>query len=115
MTAKPRLYRVSFQNQGQVYEVYCKQVSHGGLLGFVELEHLVFGEKTSVVLDPSEEKLKTEFANVARTYIPVHQVIRVDEVSKPGLARIHPVSGEASSKVMPFPVFTSGGGPKGTR
>ena len=109
MTAKPRLYRVSFQNQGQIYEVYCKHVSHGGLLGFIELEHLVFGEKTSVVLDPSEEKLKTEFANVSRTFIPVHQVIRVDEVSKPGLPRIHAVGGETGSKVMPFPVFTSGG------
>lgn len=109
MTAKPRLYRVSFQNQGQVYEVYCKNVSHGGLLGFIELEHLVFGEKTSVVVDPGEEKLKTEFAHVARTFIPVHQVIRVDEVNKPGLARIHAVTGEAGSKVTPFPVFTAGG------
>lgn len=112
--SKPRLYRVSFQNQGQVYEVYCKNISHGGLLGFVELEQLVFGEKTSVVLDPGEERLKTEFANVSRTYIPVHQVIRVDEVSKPGLARIVAATdgGSASGKVTPFPVFTPGGGLK---
>lgn len=110
--SKPRLYRVSFQNQGQVYEIYCKSVSHGGLLGFVELEHLVFGEKISVVLDPGEEKLKTEFANVNRTYIPVHQVIRVDEVSKPGMARILTVAEGGSGKVTPFPVFTPGGGYK---
>ncbi len=111
MTTKTRLYRVSFHNHGQVYEVYCRRVSHGGLLGFIEMEELLFGEKTSVVLDPGEEKLKTEFANVARTYVPVHQVIRVDEVNKPGLARI--VAGaEGGSKVMPFPVFTSGGGTK---
>jgi hypothetical protein len=105
---KPRLYRVSFHNQGQVYEVYARNVSHGGLLGFVEVEQIVFGEKSTVVVDPGEEKLKSEFANVARTYIPVHAVIRIDEVSKPGAARIVPGSGE-SSKVMPFPVFTSGG------
>ncbi|MEK6806968.1 MAG: DUF1820 family protein [Pseudomonadota bacterium] len=111
MTTKTRLYRVSFHNQGQVYEVYCRNVSHGGLLGFIELETLVFGEKTSVVLDPGEEKLKTEFSNVARTFVPVHQVIRVDEVSKPGLARIV-AGGEGGSKVTPFPVFTSGGGAK---
>ncbi len=109
---KTRLYRVSFHNQGQVYEVYCRNVSHGGLLGFIELENLVFGEKTSVVLDPGEEKLKTEFSNVARTFVPVHQVIRVDEVSKPGLARIVTGGAESGSKVTPFPVFTSGGGPK---
>jgi hypothetical protein len=105
--SKQRLYRVSFNHQGQVYEIYARNVSHGGLLGFVEVEQLVFGEKSSVVLDPGEEKLKTEFANVARSYIPVHAVIRIDEVSKPGTAKVSPLP-EGSSKVMPFPTFTKG-------
>ena len=105
--SKQRLYRVTFTNQGQVYEVYARKVSHGGLLGFVEIEELVFGEKSTVVLDPSEEKLKTEFNNVVRSYVPVHQVIRIDEVSKPGAAKISPLP-EGSSKVTPFPTFTRG-------
>jgi hypothetical protein len=105
--SKQRLYRVSFTNQGQVYEIYARSVSHGSLLGFVEIEQLVFGEKSSVVLDPGEEKLKTEFANVPRTYVPVHAVIRIDEVSKPGAAKISPLP-EGASKVMPFPTFTKG-------
>ena len=107
MSPKPRLYRVSFTSQGQVYEVYARQVSHGSLLGFVEVETLVFGEKSSVVLDPSEEKLKTEFANVVRSYIPVHSVIRIDEVSKPGVPKITPLP-EGASRVLPFPTFTRG-------
>jgi hypothetical protein len=106
--SKPRLFRVCFTNQGQVYEIYARGVSHGGLLGFVEVEHLVFGEKSTVVLDPAEEKLKTEFANVARTYVPVHAVIRIDEVSKAGPAKISALP-EGSAKVMPFPTFTKGG------
>ena len=105
--SKQRLYRVTFTNQGQVYEIYARAVSHGGLLGFVEVEQLVFGEKSSVVLDPGEEKLKTEFANVARSYIPVHAVIRIDEVSKPGSAKVTPLP-EGSGKVTPFPTFTKG-------
>jgi len=100
---------VTFLNQGQVYEVYARKVSHGGLLGFVEIEQLVFGEKTTLLVDPSEEKLKAEFANVDRTYVPVQAIVRIDQVSKQGPARIHAVSGE-SGKVMPFPVFTGGGG-----
>lgn len=103
-----RLYRVTFLNQGQVYEIYARQVSQGGMLGFVEVEKLVFGEKTSIVVDPSEEKLKTEFAGVVRTYLPMHAVIRIDEVEKQGTARI--VGAGDSSKVMPFPLYTSGGG-----
>lgn len=107
MTAK-RLYRVTFANQGQVFEIYARNVSHGSLLGFIEVEKLVFGEKSSLVVDPAEEKLKTEFADVERTYIPVHAVVRIDHVSKQGPARIHP--GGESGKVMPFPLYTSGGG-----
>jgi hypothetical protein len=104
---KQRLYRISFTNQGQVYEIYARSVSHGGLLGFVEVEQLVFGERSTVVLDPGEERLKTEFADVVRTYVPVHAVIRIDEVSKPGAAKVTPLA-EGASKVTPFPTFTKG-------
>ena len=98
-----KLYRVSFHNQNQIYEVYARQVSHGGMPGFVEIEKLVFGERTTVVVDPSEERLKTEFENVERFYVPLHAVIRIDEVNKQGAARI--VGGsEGGAKVMPFPL-----------
>jgi len=32
------------------------RVSHGSLFGFIEVEELVFGERTTVVVDPAEEK-----------------------------------------------------------
>jgi hypothetical protein len=105
--SKQRLYRVSFTNQGQVYEIYARNVSHGSLLGFVEVEQLVFGEKSGVVVDPGEEKLKTEFAHVARSYIPVHSVIRIDEVDKPGVPKVTPLP-EGSGNVTPFPTFYKG-------
>lgn len=107
---KQRLYRISFHNQGQVYEIYAREVSHGGMPGFVEVEKLVFGERSSVVVDPTEERLKSEFENVERFYIPLHAVIRIDEVNKEGNARI--VKG-GDSKVTPFPVYF-GGGDKGS-
>lgn len=107
--SSPRLYRVTFQNQGQVYEIYARQVSHGAMMGFVEIEKLVFGQKTTMLVDPGEEKLKTEFADVTRTYIPLHAVVRIDEVAKAGAARILATDGE-SAKVMPFPLYTPSGG-----
>lgn len=113
MSAKARLYRIQFNNQGQVYEIYARSVSHGGMMGFVEVEKLVFGEKSSVVIDPSEEKLKTEFENVERFYVPLHAVIRIDEVnSKQVTPRIHAGSGETGSKVTPFPLYNGGFEPK---
>lgn len=103
MAARSRLYRVSFRNQEQVYELYAREVSHGSMPGFVEIGKLSFGEKSSLLLDPAEEKLKTEFANVERFYVPVHAVIRIDEVSRAGPARIH-AAGEGS-KVTPLYQF----------
>ncbi|GAC1628755.1 MAG: DUF1820 family protein [Nevskia sp.] len=111
MSSPPRLYRVTFLNQGQVYEIYARNVSHGEMMGFVEIEKIVFGEKTTLLVDPSEEKLKTEFANVTRTYVPIHSIVRIDQVDKAGAARIT-ASGE-SGKVTPFPPvlnFPTGGG-----
>lgn len=100
------LYLIKFLSQGEVYEVYARSVSQGDLYGFVEIEEFVFGERTEIVVDPSEEKLKNEFGSVKRAYVPIHAVLRIDEVEKRGHARITPVEG-GSDKVTPFPVYTS--------
>ncbi len=104
---KKRIYRISFMNQGKIYEIYAHSVGASGMLGFVEVAELAFGEKSSLVLDPSEESLKNEFAGVRRTHIPMHSILRIDEVEKRGVARVHE-AGEASN-VAPFPVPVYGG------
>jgi len=101
------LYRIRFAQQGQVYEIYAREVSHEAMMGFVEIGEPVFGEKTQVVVDPSEERLKAEFEGVSRFCVPVHQVIRIDQVAKQGTARISEAGGD-SGKVAHLPVFTPG-------
>ena len=105
--SKKRTYRVTFLNQGKIYEVYARKVHQSGLFGFIEIEGLLFGEKTSVVVDPSEENLKSEFSGVERTYIPMHAVIRIDEVEKTGPGKITEASA-SGDKIAPFPVYTGG-------
>jgi len=100
--AERRVYRVSFFQQGEVYEVYAKQVTQGNLFGFIELEGLLFGERSDVLVDPSQEKLETEFKDVTRAYVPMHAVLRIDEVEKEGVSRITRPEGEVAS-VAPFP------------
>jgi hypothetical protein len=96
-----------FVNQGKVYEIFARKVSHGAMLGFLEVEELVFGERSTVVVDPSEEKIKAEFEGVKRTYLPIQSVLRIDEVPKQGISKISPYEG---SNVTPFPmpVYTPG-------
>jgi hypothetical protein len=105
-----RLYKVIFMNQGETYEVYARQVSQGGLFGFVEIEELVFGEKTQLVVDPSEERLQKEFEGVQRVYVPMHAVIRIDEVDKRGASRITPPDKDGGKvHAFPVPIYTPGG------
>lgn len=108
--SKSPIYRIVFHNQGKIYEVYARHVHQGALFGFIEIEKLIFGEKTSVVVDPSEENLKSEFEGVVRTYIPMHSVIRIDEVNKRGACKVTPAS--EGGNVMPFPVYTHTDGNK---
>ena len=106
--SKKTLYKVIFHNQGKIYEIYAKGVHQGALFGFIEVEKILFGERSSVVVDPSEENLKSEFSNVSRFYIPMHAVIRIDEVNKQGPAKVTEFSGKGAN-VMPFPIYTQGG------
>ncbi len=95
------IYRVLFQNQGQVYEVYARNIYQSELYGFVEIEDYTFSNKSQVVIDPSEERLRNEFEGVKRSFVPMHAVIRVDEVEKEGVAKSTATDG---SKVTPFPM-----------
>jgi hypothetical protein len=100
--ATSHIFRIMFVNQGKVYEIYARKVSHGELFGFIEVEELVFGERSSVVLDPSEERIKGEFAGVKRSFLPMHAVLRIDEVRKQGVSKITVL--EAGANVAQFPM-----------
>ena len=108
--AKKHTYRIVFHNQGKLYELYARHVSHGEMYGFIEVGDIIFGERTEVIVDPSEERLKSEFAGVKRTFVPIHAVVRIDEVEKEGHNKIHAV-GENGTNVAPFsvPMYTPGG------
>lgn len=109
MSTEKNIYKVIFANQDKIYEVYCNQIFQSDMYGFIEVEELIFGEKSQVLVDPSEEKLKSEFAGVKRSYIPMHSIIRIDEVEKEGVAKVHDAaSGNVKSFPNPFPQ-----GPKG--
>ncbi|MBT4162757.1 MAG: DUF1820 family protein [Gammaproteobacteria bacterium] len=109
MTQTP-IYKIVFFNQGQIYEIYARQIYQSDLYGFIEIEELVFGERSGMLVDPSEEKLKAEFEGVSRSYIPMHAIVRIDEVAKEGVGSI--TEATASGNISPFPVpaFT----PKGS-
>ena len=82
------------------------------MFGFITIEDIVFGEKTKLVVDPTEENLKSEFNGVSRTYLPMHSIIRIDEVKKEGVARIRDLPKTGSDNITHIPIYTSAKDPK---
>jgi hypothetical protein len=95
------VYKVIFVNQDQVFEIYAGKIYQSDLWGFIEVEEFLFGERSQVLVDPSEEKLKGEFAGVKRSYIPMQSIIRIDEVEKEGQGKVSEAKG---GSVTPFPM-----------
>ena len=104
------VYKVIFHNQGKIYELHASSVSQGAMYAFVEIEGIIFGEHTELVVDPSEERLKDEFAGVEKTFVPMHAIIRIDKVSKQGSNKI--VDTDAGGNITPFPYSMPPGGDK---
>jgi hypothetical protein len=102
--SKKKIYNVVFMSQGQVYEIYARHIGQGALFGVVEVEDIIFGTRSSVLVDPSEEKIKSEFEGVSRTYLPMHSIVRIDEVEKEGAGKISKIEGNVTQ--FPVPVFT---------
>ena len=101
--AQEPIFKVIFLNQGQVFEVYARAIYQSELYGFIEVEEFLFGERTQVIVDPSEEKLKGEFAGVKRSYIPMHSVVRIDEVEKEGACKVSDAKAGSNVSLFPMP------------
>ena len=100
------IFRISFINQGKVYQLHAESVQQADMYGFVSISGLIFGETTSVVVDPSEEKLKSEFSGVKQVTIPMHSIIRIDEVEKRGQNKIFELDDNANVTAFPSGLYT---------
>ena len=96
--AKKGIYKVVFVQLGEIYEIYAESIYQSDMYGFIEIEEYIFDQNSQIVVDTSEEKLKNEFKDVQRSYIPISCIMRIDEVDKKGKAKIT----SNDSKVMPI-------------
>ncbi len=111
--SQQRVFKIIFANQGEIYEMYARSVSQGSWFGFVEVDGILFGERSQLVLDPTEEKLKHEFKGVNRFHVPMHAVLRIDEVEKEGVSRVTKAEkGSGNVTNFPAPIYTHSGEPK---
>lgn len=101
MATSKKLYKVIFLNHGKIYEIFAKQVGPSDLYGFTYVGELSFPGSEGLLIDPAEERIKEEFAETLGVHLPMHSIVRIEEVKERGIARIRDaVTGE---KVTPFP------------
>ena len=91
------LYKVIFTSREEEYEIYAEKVYDADVMFFIAIENIQFN-KDSVVVDPSEERLKNEFGGVKRFFLPTNSIIRIDEVKKTGQTKVTDIS----DKVTPL-------------
>jgi hypothetical protein len=94
------VYKIIFIQLGEIYEVFAKKIYQSDMYGFIEVEEYIFNKDKQLVVDPSSEKLKNEFSNVERSYIPINSIMRIDMVNEMGEAKIK----ENKGQVSPLPL-----------
>lgn len=102
MTSKT-LYKITFFNAGKIYELYARRVTSGALWGFTEVADLVFDVKEGVVIDPTEERLRDEFAHTKTLHLPMQSIVRIEEVDRKGQLAIRDAA-TGEKVVTPFPM-----------
>ena len=68
MSLKEKIYKVSFINQGKVYDIFAKGVHQSGLLGFIEVEEIVFGKRARWLLTHQRNPNWNSRVYLARTF-----------------------------------------------
>ena len=98
-----KLYKVIFHNHGKIYELYAKKISSSDLYGFTYIAELNFSQNDGLLVDPTEEKLKEEFAGTTGLHLPMHSIVRIEEVLERGIAKVRDAN--TGEKITPFPVL----------
>ena len=100
--SKP-LYRLHFHHQDKLYVVYARRVASSSIWGFIEVGEFDFDTRQGVLVEPAEERLREEFADTKALHLPMHNVLRIEEVERRGTATIRDAS-ETSRVITPFPI-----------
>ncbi|MDH4122176.1 MAG: DUF1820 family protein [Deltaproteobacteria bacterium] len=103
MTKRERTYyRVTFTNEvgeeEEIIQVTARYVSPSDMYGLVEISGFVFPEG-GLLHNPQTERIRKEFADIKRTWLPYHAILRIDEVSDASAAdlRVVPMDGTRKS------------------
>lgn len=101
--SQANVFHVRFVEQDKVYDIYAKQVQQSHLHGFIEVSDFVFSASSELVVDPSEERLRSELSEVQRLFVPTFSLTRLAQVKCKGVAKIKPLNTKDQGNITRFP------------
>ena len=80
MTKQKKVFKVYFFHMDKVYTLFAKEVNASGeLYNMCEISGIIFQRNKNLIV-PSEDEVRQEFSNLKRLMIPLHHLIRIDEL-----------------------------------
>lgn len=79
------VYRTVFTHLDQVFTLYSRGVSEETLVGFIEVDDIL-AVSQEIILSSENQATQNlyieQMESIKRTYIPMHAVVRIDEMSR---------------------------------
>ncbi|MGE4317947.1 MAG: DUF1820 family protein [Deferribacterales bacterium] len=77
-----KLYKIIFIDEDKKTQtLHASYVNPSSFLGLIEISDIVFIDKSEIIISPDDGKLKENFKNVERSFIPLNYIVRIDEIT----------------------------------
>jgi|GEM_PF-3381178 len=79
------VYRTVFTHLDQVYTLYSQGISEETLVGFIEVDGILSMAQDIVMSTENQEAhevFRQQLQSIKRTYVPMHAVVRIDEMTR---------------------------------
>ncbi len=78
---KKKLFKIKFiDDKKEVKTIHSNKLNPSSFLGLIEISEIVFMETSDILITPDDDKIRKEFKDVERTFLPINSIIRIDEI-----------------------------------
>lgn len=76
-----KYYKIQFYDaKKDIFTLKAKSVSPTSFIGLIEISEIIHKDESSILITPEDDRSRIEFKNVEKTYIPIVNIIRIDEI-----------------------------------
>lgn len=78
---KKTVYKIQFiDEKKESTTIHASNVNPSSFLGLIEVSDIIFMGSSNILIDPDDERVRKEFKDVERTFLPINTILRIDEI-----------------------------------